>query len=249
MTLAGRTALVTGAASGIGASCAHRLAQDGAHVLVLDNNWEAAREVASEIGGRAVIVDLADLAAVEEALIGCEVDVVVNNAGIQHLALLHEFPRKEFTRLLDVMVEAPFRIARATLPGMYARRWGRFVHITSIRGVRGDRRKAAYVAAKHAVEGLSKTIALEGAENGVTSNCISPAWVETPLTHELAQRQADIHGTTPDRILTDVMLGGAAIKELVAPEEIADLVAHLCSGSARHTTGTSIPVDGGWLAG
>lgn len=249
MALANRTALVTGAASGIGASCARRLAEDGAQVVVLDRNADAAHKVAADIGGRALIVDLADLTAVEEALVGSEIDIVVNNAGVQHLALLHEFPREEFSLLFQVMVQAPFRIARTTLPGMYARGWGRFVHITSIRGVRGDRRKGGYVAAKHAVEGLSKTIALEGAAYGVTSNCISPAWVETPLTHELAQRQADIHGTTPEQILTDVMLGGAAIKELVDPGEIADLAAHLCSDSARHTTGTSIPVDGGWLAG
>lgn len=249
MTLAGKTALITGAGSGIGAECAHRLAASGAHVLVLDVNAEAATQVAEKIGGEPLVVDLADLTTIETAMSGLDVDIVINNAGLQHLALLHEFPPQEFDRLLAVMLQAPFRIARAVLPGMYARGWGRFVHITSIRGVLGDARKAAYVAAKHGVEGLSKTIALEGAANGVTSNCIAPAWVETPLTHDLAERQARLRDTTAERILTDVMLGGAAIKELIGADEIAELVAHLCSPAARHTTGTSIPMDGGWLAG
>ncbi|WP_028935756.1 SDR family oxidoreductase [Pseudonocardia spinosispora] len=247
--LEGRVALVTGAGSGIGASCARALAEAGANVLVLDVNEQAADTVAAAIGGRAVVVDLADLSSVDTAMAGLEPDIVVNNAGVQHLALLHEFPPEQFTRLLDVMLQAPFRIARAALPRMYAQGWGRFVHITSIRGTRGDQRKAAYVAAKHGVEGLSKTIALEGATYGVTSNCISPAWVDTPLTHELATRQAAIRGTTAEAVMRDVMLGGAAIKELIDADEIAALVTHLCSPSARHTTGTSIPIDGGWLAG
>lgn len=248
MTLHGRTALVTGAASGIGEHCARRLAADGAEVLALDVRAEAVREVARQIGGRPVVADLADLDALDSAMDGLSADIVVNNAGVQHLALIHEFPPQEFTRVVDVMLQAPFRIARALLPGMYERGWGRFVHITSIRGTRGDQRKAAYVAAKHGVEGLSKTIALEGAPHGVTSNCIAPAWVETPLTHDLSRRQARIHGTTPERIVQDVMLGGAAIKELIDPDEVAELVVHLCSEAARHTTGTSIPMDGGWLA-
>lgn len=248
MTLAGRTALVTGGASGIGACCARRLAKEGAHVVVLDVRAEDARRVAAEIGGTALVTDLADLDAVDAAMAGLDADIVINNAGVQHLALIHEFPPGEFGRMLDVMVQAPFRIARALLPGMYARGWGRFVHITSIRGMRGDPRKAAYVTAKHGVEGLSKTLALEGAPHGVTSNCIAPAWVETPLTHDLAERQARIHGSTPERIVREVMLGGAAIKELIDADEVADLVLHLCSAGARHTTGTSIPLDGGWLA-
>jgi 3-hydroxybutyrate dehydrogenase len=249
MTPAGRSALVTGAGSGIGAACARALAAAGAKVLALDVRPDAARQIATEVGGVPLVVDLADLAAVDDVLAGVDVDIVVNNAGLQHLALVHEFPSAAFGQILDVMLQAPFRIARAVLPGMYARGWGRFVHITSIRGVRGDLRKAAYVAAKHGVEGLSKTIALEGAANGVTSNCIAPAWVETPLTHDLARRQAAIHNSTPEQIVRDVMLGGAAIKELTPAEEIADLVVYLCGPGGRHITGTSIPIDGGWLAG
>ena len=248
MMLDGRTALVTGAASGIGERCAHRLAAAGAEVLALDVHAEAVEEVAERIGGRPVVVDLGDLEAVDAAMADLKADIVVNNAGVQHLAMIHEFPPQEFTRVIDVMLQAPFRIARALLPGMYERGWGRFVHITSIRGTRGDQRKAAYVAAKHGVEGLSKTIALEGAPHGVTSNSIAPAWVETPLTHDMSRRQAEIHGTTPERIVQDVMLGGAAIKELIDADEVAELAAHLCSDAARHTTGTSIPMDGGWLA-
>lgn len=257
MELRGRTSLVTGGARGIGLACARALADAGSSVVVLDRDEAAAKEAAAELGGRAVVVDLADLAAVDAAMAeladpagesGGRVDVVVNNAGVQHLALLHEFPAGEFAHLLDVMLQAPFRIARSVLPGMYERGWGRFVHITSIRGVRGDERKGAYVAAKHGVEGLSKTIAIEGAAHGVTSNAIAPAWVETPLTHDLARRQAEIRGVEPDQVIRDVMLGGAAIKELIPADEIAALVTHLCSVAGRHVTGTSIPVDGGWLA-
>lgn len=249
VSLAGTTALVTGAASGIGEQCARTLAESGAKVLALDVWEQGTRRLAAEISGEPVLVDLADLTAVDKAVAGRDVDVVINNAGVQHLALLHEFPVDEFSHLLDVMLEAPFRIARAVLPGMYERGWGRFIHVTSIRGVRGDVRKAGYVAAKHGVEGLSKTIALEGAAYGVTSNCIAPAWVETPLTHDLADRQARIRGTSSEEVVHEVMLGGAAIKELVDTDEIADLVTHLCSSAARHITGTSIPLDGGWLAG
>lgn len=249
MSLNGKTALVTGAASGIGAVCARRLALSGAHVVALDVRADDAKQLADEIGGEALVLDLADLAMVESATADLDADVVVNNAGVQHLALLDEFPPAEFDRLLAVMLQAPFRVARAVLPGMYQRGWGRFVHITSIRGVLGDARKGAYVAAKHGVEGLSKTIALEGSRHGVTSNCIAPAWVETPLTHDMAERQAQLYNTTPQCIVEDVMLGGAAIKELIGADEIAELVAYLCSPAARHTTGTSIPLDGGWLAG
>lgn len=249
LNLNGKTALVTGAASGIGAVCARRLASSGARVVVLDVRSDDAKQIAAEIGGEALVVDLADPVMVESAMDGLEADIVVNNAGVQHLALLEEFPPAEFDRLLTVMLRAPFRIARAMLPGMYARGWGRFVHVTSIRGVLGDVRKGAYVAAKHGVEGLSKTIALEGANHGVTSNCIAPAWVDTPLTQDMAERQAELYNTTPERIVEDVMLGGAAIKELIGADEIAELVAHLCSPAARHTTGTCIPLDGGWLAG
>ena len=257
MELRGRTALVTGGASGIGLACARALAEAGATVLVLDRDEVGAKAAAAEVDGRAVVVDLADLAAVDATMAeltdpGSEgsgrVDVVVSNAGVQHLALVHEFPNEQFSHLLDVMLQAPFRVARAVLPGMFERGWGRFVHVTSIRGVRGDVRKAGYVAAKHGVEGLSKTIALEGAEHGVTSNTIAPAWVETPLTHVQAHRQAEIRGVQPDDVIRDVMLGGAAIKELVPAEEIAALVIHLCGGGGRHITGTSIPVDSGWLA-
>lgn len=247
--LAGRTALVTGAASGIGRACARALTAAGAHVVGLDVDETEIRRVADELGATPLVLDLADLAELEATLAPLRIDVVVNNAGSQHLALVHEFPPEAFGSLLDVMVQAPFRIARAVLPGMYSRGWGRFVNVTSIRGVRGDLRKAAYVAAKHGLEGLSKTIALEGAAHGVTSNCIAPAWVETPLTHDLARRQAEIRGTTPERVVTEVMLGGAAIKELIPAEEIADLVTYLCGPGGRHITGTSIPVDGGWLAG
>jgi 3-hydroxybutyrate dehydrogenase len=168
--LAGRTALVTGAASGIGRACARRLAAAGAKALVVDRDADGVRRVADEVGGSARVVDLTDLDAVDE--LGGEPDVVVNNAGFQHVAPLEEFPPERFSQMLRVMVEAPFRIVRRALPRMYAQGWGRVVNISSVHGLRASPYKAAYVTAKHGLEGLSKAIALEGAAHGVTGASI-----------------------------------------------------------------------------
>lgn len=176
--LDGRTALVTGAASGIGRACAEVLAEAGARVYVVDLAAEPARRLAERIGGVAHVTDLADPEAVEA--LPADADIVVNNAGLQHVAPVHEFPLERFTQIQRVMVEAPFRILRRTLPHMYARRWGRVVNISSVHGLRASPFKSAYVTAKHALEGLSKTVALEGAPYGVTSNCINPGYVRTP---------------------------------------------------------------------
>src|SRR2546426_94729 len=178
--LSGRRALVTGGASGIGRACARRLAVAGAEVTVLDLDGEGAGRVASEIGGRAVQADLADAATLDT--LGLDADVVVNNAGLQHVAPLEEFPPERFSYILRVMLEAPFRVVRACLPGMYARGYGRVVNLSSVHGLRASPYKAAYVAAKHGLEGLSKVVALEGGPRGVSSNCICPAYVRTPPT-------------------------------------------------------------------
>jgi 3-hydroxybutyrate dehydrogenase len=172
--LAGRTALVTGAASGIGRACALALAGAGAHVYVVDRAAMAAKEVAEEINGTAHVVDLSDPQAVDG--LPDDADIVVNNAGLQHLAPVHDFPPECFVLLQKVMVEAPFRIIRRTLPHMYERGWGRIVNISSVHGLRASAYKAAYVTAKHGLEGLSKVVALEGAPYGVTSNCVNPGY-------------------------------------------------------------------------
>ena len=240
--LSGRSALVTGAASGIGRACAERLSRAGAAVTVLDLNGDAAKEVAGEIGGEALQVDLSD----HEVLGGLEIeaDIVVNNAGLQHVAPVEEFPPERFSLILRVMLEAPFRLVQKTLPGMYEKRWGRVINISSVHGLRASPYKAAYISAKHGLEGLSKVIALEGGPNGVTSNCICPAYVRTPLVENQIADQARTRGISEQDVIEKVMLTGPAIKRLVEPEEVAELAAFLCTPEASFITGASLTMDG-----
>ncbi|WP_354639823.1 3-hydroxybutyrate dehydrogenase [Kitasatospora camelliae] len=246
LPLRGRTALVTGAASGIGRACAEALAEAGARVHLVDLSAGPAEELAARIGGTAHIADLSDPEAVEALPAAC--DIVVNNAGLQHVAPLHEFPVERFTFMQRVMVEAPFRILRRTLPHMYARGWGRVVNISSVHGLRASAFKSAYVTAKHALEGLSKTVALEGAPHGVTSNCVNPAYVRTPLVERQIAAQAAAHGLPPEDVVERIMLDRSAVKRLIEPEEVARLAVWLCSPHAACVTGASLPVDGGWTA-
>ncbi len=238
--------MVTGGASGIGRACAERLATDGADVVVVDRDAEAAERIAAAIGGTAVACDLSDLAAVDD--LDLDVDVLVNNAGLQHVAPLHEFPPERFHLILTLMLEAPFRLVRGALPHMYSRGWGRVVNISSIHGLRASAYKSAYVSAKHGLEGLSKVIALEGAEHGVTSNCVNPGYVRTPLVENQIADQAKAHGMSEDDVVAQVMLAPAALKRLLEPTEVADAVAWLCSPAAISVTGTSLVMDGGWSA-
>jgi len=246
LDLAGRTALVTGGGSGIGQACAVRLAAARASVVVVDRNLEAAKAVAAEIGGRAEGIDLSEPDAAER--IDPEIDIIVNNAGLQHVAPIVEFPAERFAYIQRVMVESPFRIIRRALPHMYARGWGRVINISSVHGLRASPYKSAYVTAKHALEGLSKVVALEGAEHGVTANCINPAYVRTPLVEGQIADQAASHGIAESEVVEKIMLARAAIKRLVEPEEVAELVLYLCSPPASFITGTSIALDGGWTA-
>jgi 3-hydroxybutyrate dehydrogenase len=244
--LSGRRALITGGASGIGRACALRLAEAGAHVVVVDRDAEPAKAVAESVGGTAVAVDLSDLDAVDA--LDLDVDVLVNNAGLQHVAPLQEFPVDRFSYILRLMLEAPFRLVRGALPHMYEQGWGRVVNISSIHGLRASAYKSAYVTAKHGLEGLSKVIAVEGAEHGVTSNCVNPAYVRTPLVEGQIADQAKAHGLSEDEVVEQVMLAPAAIKRLIEPAEVAEAVAFLCSPAATSVTGTSLVMDGGWSA-
>jgi 3-hydroxybutyrate dehydrogenase len=244
--LTGRRALVTGGGSGIGRASVLRLAEAGAAVVVADRDAEAAQAVAEKAGGTALTVDLSDLDAIDA--LDLDVDVLVNNAGLQHVAAVHEFPPERFSYILRLMLEAPFRLARGALPHMYGRGWGRIVNISSVHGIRASAYKSAYVSAKHGLEGLSKVIALEGAEHGVTSNCINPAYVRTPLVEGQIADQARTHGISEDEVVEQVMLAPAAIRRLIEPEEVADAVAWLCSPAAQSVTGTSLVMDGGWSA-
>jgi 3-hydroxybutyrate dehydrogenase len=245
-SLVGRRALITGGASGIGRACAVRLAEDGADVVVVDRDAEAAKAVADQVGGTAMAVDLSDLDAVDA--LDLAVDVLVNNAGLQHVAPIHEFPVDRFSYILRLMLEAPFRLVRGALPHMYEQQWGRIVNVSSVHGLRASPFKSAYVTAKHGLEGLSKVIALEGAEHGVTSNCVNPAYVRTPLVEGQIADQARTHGLSEDEVVEQVMLAPAAIKRLIEPAEVADAVSWLCSPAAGSVTGTSLVMDGGWSA-
>ncbi|MEU4831560.1 3-hydroxybutyrate dehydrogenase [Streptosporangium sp. NPDC023615] len=244
--LSGRRAVVTGAGGGIGRACALRLAAAGAHVVVVDVDAEAAAAVAAEISGTPVVADLSEPDFVRAIPPGA--DIVVNNAGFQHVAPIEEFPPQVFSAILKVMVEAPFLLVRHVLPGMYERGWGRIVNISSVHGLRASPYKSAYVTAKHALEGLSKVIALEGAAHGVTSNCVSPAYVRTALVENQIDAQAETHGLDRDEVVEQIMLAPAAVKRLIEPEEVAELVAYLCGPHSSSVTGVSLPLDGGWTA-
>jgi 3-hydroxybutyrate dehydrogenase len=246
LDLTGRTALVTGAASGIGRACARRLSSAGAKVFVVDRDRAAAEQTADGIGGVAVGIDLSDLDAVDRLDVG--VDIVLNNAGLQHLAPVHEFPTDRFALIHKVMVEAPFRIIRRALPHMYASTWGRVINVSSVHGLRASEFKAAYVAAKHALEGLNKVVALEAAAHGVTANCINPGYVRTALVQGQIADQARSHGISEDAVVAEVFLARSAIKRLIEPEEVAELAAYLCTDAASYITGSSITMDGGWTA-
>lgn len=244
--LDGRIALVTGAGRGIGRACVRALAGAGAKVHAVDIDGAAAERVVAEHGGWAHACDLADPAALDA--LPDAVDILVNNAGFQHVAPLPEFPPEVFVRVQQVMVTAPFLLMRKVLPHMYARGEGRLVHISSVHGLRASPFKAAYVAAKHALEGLSKVAALEAAPHGVTSNCVNPGYVDTPLVRDQIRDQATAHGLAESEVVGQVLLQRAAIKELLDPAEVAAAVRWLCGAHARHVTGISLSLDGGWTA-
>jgi 3-hydroxybutyrate dehydrogenase len=242
----GRVALVTGGAHGIGQTCAKALAAAGAKVHVVDLDGEAAGRVATEIGGWAHEVDLAEAGTLNS--LPAEVDILVNNAGLQHVAPIHEFPAEKFALLQAVMVTAPFLLIRKVLPHMYAKGWGRIVNISSAHGVRASAFKAGYVTAKHGLEGLSKVAALEGAPHCVTSNCVDPGYVRTQLVTSQIAAQAEAHGISAEEVVEQIMLERPAVKRLIEPEDVADAVLWLCGPHSSHVTGASIAMDGGWTA-
>lgn len=245
--LTGKVALVTGAASGIGLATATQLCQDGAHVYAVDIDRESLTELAQNGPGIEPIAwDLADLDTL--SALPTDVDILVNNAGVQHISPVVDFPLDRFEFIMRLMLHSPYYLTRQCLPHMYQRGWGRVVNISSVHGLRASAFKSAYVIAKHGLQGMSKSVALEGAEHGVTSNCINPAYVRTPLVEGQIADQARTHRISADEVVTDVMLAPAAVKRLIEPDEVGALVSFLCSPFSSSITGASLTMDGGWTA-
>ncbi|WP_141820009.1 3-hydroxybutyrate dehydrogenase [Humibacillus xanthopallidus] len=244
--LTGRTALVTGAASGIGAAIAVALEAAGAKVHAADRDEAGLARLAGTSSINPIAADLSDLEAL--ASLPTDVDILVNNAGIQHVSPIEDFPLERFDLILDLMLVAPFRLIRQSLPHMYAQGWGRVVNVSSVHGLRASAFKAAYVTAKHGLEGLSKVVALEGAPHGVTSTCINPAYVRTALVEKQIADQARTHGIPEAEVIAKVMLEPVAVKRLVEPEEVAALALFLCGPASASVSGTSFSMDGAWTA-
>jgi 3-hydroxybutyrate dehydrogenase len=250
--LAGKVALVTGGAGGIGGSIAGVFAEHGARVLVSDRA-DTGHEVANKIGGDFLKADLSSMEEVralgerlDEA--GHEVDILVNNAGTQFVAPIEEFPDETWVKMVQVMLVAPFHLIKITLPGMKERGWGRVINIASDLGLVASPYKSAYVSAKHGLVGLTKAIALEAGGYGVTVNAICPAYVRTPMVENQIEDQARMRGISVDSVVEKVMLGPAAIKRMIEPEEVARLALFLASEDSRSTTGAAYSMDLGWTA-
>ncbi len=244
--LAGKHAIVTGGASGIGAEIVKTFAARGASVTVADLNQDAAQVLADEVGGKAWAVDLSDTKSLEN--LDLDADILVNNAGIQRMNPIQDYVPEDWRLIHRLMLESPFLLIRAVLPKMYERNFGRIINLSSAHGLVASPFKSAYVSAKHGLEGLSKVTALEGGAHGVTSNCINPGFIRTPLVEKQVADQAKLNNISEAEVLEKVMLTESAIKRLGEPKEVAALAAWLASDEASMVTGASYTIDGGWTA-
>ncbi len=252
MTFNNRTVLVTGAGSGVGRAVAAAFARAGARVLLHDIAPEA-RLVAEELDAAFLQADLSDQSAVralaEQALgLAGHVDILINNAGFQHISPIEDFPEEVWSRMLQVMLTAPFQLIKYLLPGMKRHGWGRIINIASVHGQVASPFKSAYISAKHGLLGLTKTVALETGEHGVTVNAICPAYVRTPLVERQIADQARTRNLPAEEVVARVMLEPAAVKRLIEPDEVADFVLFLASERAGAFTGAVLDMDLGWTA-
>ena len=258
--LKGKTALVTGSTSGIGLGIAEAFAKRGAHIVLNGfgraDDIEALRAKLAADHGVTVRYDAADMTRPDEigamvkkaiAEFGA-VDVLVNNAGIQHVAPIEEFPAEKWDAIIAINLVASFHTMRHAVPAMKKRKWGRIINIASAHALVASPFKSAYVAAKHGVAGLTKTVALEVAEAGITVNAICPGYVRTPLVEKQIPDTAKARGITEEQVVKDVLLAAQPTKQFVTVGQVASLAAYLASDEAASITGAILSVDGGWTA-
>jgi 3-hydroxybutyrate dehydrogenase len=260
MILQNKTALVTGSTSGIGLAVARAFAKEGANVVINGFGDAAAIEaerakIEADFGVKAVYdgADMTDGAAIAAMIAGAEktfgsVDVLVNNAGIQHVAPIDEFPVEKWNQILAINLSSAFHAMRAAIPGMKARKWGRIISTASAHSLVASPFKSAYVAAKHGIAGLTKTAALEVATFGVTVNCISPGYVWTPLVEKQIPDTMAARNMTKEQVINDVLLEAQPTKQFVTVDQVAALAVYLCSDAASQITGANLSIDGGWTA-
>jgi 3-hydroxybutyrate dehydrogenase len=259
--LKGKSALVTGSTSGIGLAIARAFAAEGAHIMLngLGDAGEIERTragIEAEFGVKVVFspANLMDPGEIRTMVAGAEaafgaVDVLVNNAGMQHVAPIDEFPDDKWEAIIRLNLVASFHAIKAALPGMKRKGWGRIINTASAHALVASPYKSAYVAAKHGIAGLTKTVALETARQNITVNSICPGYVWTPLVEKQIPDTAKARGITEEQVKQDVILAAQPTKEFVTVEEVAALAVFLCSDAARQITGSNLPIDGGWTAG
>jgi 3-hydroxybutyrate dehydrogenase len=258
--LKGKTALVTGSTSGIGLAYARALAAEGANITINGFGDAAAIEkertsIEGDFGVKATYspadmtkpAEIADMVHTTEKTFG-SLDVLINNAGIQYVAPIEEFPIEKWDQILAINLSSAFHTIRAAVPGMKSRKWGRIINTASAHSLVASPFKAAYVSAKHGLAGLTKTVALEVATFGITANCISPGYVWTPLVEKQIPDTMKARGMTAEQVKRDVLLAAQPTKEFVTVEEVAALAVYLCSGAAKAITGANLSIDGGWTA-